>query len=163
VRFQKHLLLFCLLCLMAVMGYVLFKPSTAPNITFTTITGEKVRMASLQNKVVLVSFWATDCQSCNKEMPELVNTYKDYKSKGFEVIAVSMPYDPPAQLINYVTQKNLPFLVVHDSYGDVTKSFGDIEATPTAFLYGKHGKRLQQTIGILDFKNLRATLDKELS
>jgi len=92
-----------------------------------------------------------------------VNVYKDYKSKGFEIIAVAMPYDPPAQLQNYVTQKHLPFPVVHDGYGDVTEAFGGIEATPTAFLFGKQGKRLNLTIGILDFKHLRSTLDKELS
>jgi thiol-disulfide isomerase/thioredoxin len=120
-------------------------------------------MASLQNKAVLVSFWATDCMSCIKEMPDLVNIYKDYKSKGFEIIAVAMPYEPPAQLQNYVTQKRLPFPVVQDGYGDVTQAFGGIDATPTAFLFGKQGKRLNVTIGTLDFKSLRLTLDKELS
>jgi peroxiredoxin len=163
MQFKKPIILFCILCFAAALAYVFFKQTSAPDITFTTITGQKMSMASLQNKAVLVSFWATDCTSCNKEMPDLVNIYNDYKSKGFEIIAVAMPYDPPAQLQNYVTQKHLPFPVVQDGYGDVTQAFGGIEATPTAFLFGKQGKRLNLTIGILDFKNLRRTLDKELS
>jgi peroxiredoxin len=163
MHFKKPLILFCILCLTVVSAFVIFNQTSAPNIIFTTITGQKMSMASLQNKAVLVSFWATDCTSCNKEMPDLLNIYKDYKSKGFEIIAVAMPYDPPAQLQNYVTQKRLPFPVVHDGYGDVTEAFGGIEVTPTAFLFGKQGKRLNHTIGILDFKKLRSTLDKELS
>jgi peroxiredoxin len=163
MQFKKPIILFFILCFAVASAYVFLKQASAPNITFTTIRGQKMSMASLQNKVVLVSFWATDCTSCNKEMPEMVNVYKDYKSKGFEIIAVAMPYDPPAQLQNYVTQKRLPFPVVHDGYGDVTAAFGGIDATPTAFLFGKQGKRLNHTIGILDFKRLRNTLDKELS
>lgn len=140
---------------------MLYRPS-APDVTFTTITGKKISMASLKGKAVLVSFWATDCRSCNKEMPDLVNTYNTYKAKGFEVIAVAMPYDPPAQVYNYVTQKNLPFPVMHDGFSEVSQTFGGINATPTAFLFDKEGKRLDRTIGILDFAKLRATLDKEL-
>ena len=123
-----------LIGLLAALAFSLFNKPAAPDVTFTTIKGEKISMASLKGKVVLVSFWATDCRSCNKEMPDLINTYNAYKAKGFEMIAVAMPYDPPAQLLNYVTQKNLPFPVMHDGFSEVTQAFGGINATPTAFL-----------------------------
>ncbi len=134
----------------------------APDVTFTTITGKKISMNSLKGKVVLVSFWATDCRVCVKEMPELINIYKAFQPKGFEVIAVSMPYDPPAQLMNYVTQKALPFPVMHDSFAEISQKFGGINATPTAFIFDKQGKRLQYTVGALDFNKLTKLLNKEL-
>jgi len=151
-----------LLCLLAVLAFSLLNKPVAPEMTFTTIKGEKISLASLKGKVVLVSFWATDCRSCNKEMPDLVNTYNAYKAKGFEVIAVAMPYDPPAQVLNYVTQKNLPFPVMHDGFSEASQAFGGINATPTAFLFDKQGKRLDRTVGILDFAKLHVTLNKEL-
>ena len=161
-KLKTPFILIISLILLATFGYAFLIHQAAPDVTFTTIQGKKISMASLQGKVVLVSFWATDCRSCIKEMPELINTYQKYKAKGFEVIAVAMPYDPPAQVLNFVTQKKLPFVVMHDGLSEITQSFGGINATPTAYLFNKQGKRLQRTVGILDFVKLRATLDKEL-
>jgi thiol-disulfide isomerase/thioredoxin len=152
-----------LLALIAFLWLNLVDNTPAPDVTFTTIEGKKISMASLQGKVVLVSFWATDCSVCVKEMPELVNIYQAYKAKGFEVIAVAMPYDPPAQLLNYVTQKALPFPVMHDGFAEISQKFGGINATPTAFIFDKHGKRLQYTVGALDFAKLAQLLNKELA
>jgi peroxiredoxin len=161
-QLKKYLFPLSLCCLLAVLAFSLLYKSAAPDITFTTIQGKNISMASLKGKVVLVSFWATDCPSCNKEMPDLISTYNAYKTKGFEVIAVAMPDDPPAQVLNYVTQKKLPFPVMHDSLGEVSQTFGNINATPTAFLFDKNSKRLSRTIGILDFAELRKMLDKAL-
>ena len=150
------------LALLVFLAFSLTKNSLAPNVTFTTITGQKINMADLRGKVVLVSFWATDCSVCVREMPDLVNTYNAYKAKGFEVIAVAMPYDPPAQVLNYVTQKALPFPVMHDGFGEIIKQFDGVNLTPTAYIFDKQGKRLQYTIGALDFEKLNQLLDKEL-
>lgn len=163
LQIKKFLIPLVILCALAALAYHLYAKPTAPETIFTTIKGDKISMASLKGKVVLVSFWATDCSSCIKEMPDLINTYNAYKSKGFEVIAIAMPYDPPQQLLNYVTQKALPFPVVHDSLGELIDEFGGVYATPTAFLFDKNGQRLQRTTGTLDFSDLHARLDKALS
>jgi peroxiredoxin len=147
-------------------GYLSFKYTRdidAPNVTFTTIEGKKISMAALKGKVVLVNFWATECRACVTEMPALVNTYNSYKSKGFEVIAVAMPYDPPAQVLNYVTQKKLPFPVMDDGLGEIVGKFDNVSVTPTTYVYNKQGKLIQYTIGAINFKVLRQLLDKELS
>jgi peroxiredoxin len=147
-------------------GYLSFKYARdidAPNVTFTTIEGKKISMAALKGKVVLVNFWATECRACVTEMPALVNTYNTYKSKGFEVIAVAMPYDPPAQVLNYVTQKKLPFPVMDDGLGEIVAKFDNVSVTPTTYVYNKQGKLIQYTIGAINFKDLRQLLDKELS
>lgn len=41
-------------------------------------------------KVVLIDFWASWCPPCRKEMPHLVELYKEYKDKGFEIVGVSL-------------------------------------------------------------------------
>ena len=119
-------------------------------------------MSSLKGKVVLVNFWATDCKSCVAEMPDLIKTYYQYQPRGFEIIAVAMPYDPPAQVVNFATQKALPFPVTHDSYAEITQKFGDVKLTPTAYIYNKDGKRIQRAIGALNFNKLHALLEEEL-
>jgi peroxiredoxin len=159
---KKSLLPIIIIGLLAFLGYQLSNKASAPNVTFTTIEGKKIAMNDLKGKVVLVNFWATDCPGCIKEMPQLIDTYKQYNQKGFEVIAVAMPYDPPAQVLNYTKMKNLPFPVMHDGLSEVTNKFGQVSLTPTAFIYDKQGRLLRHTIGELDFTALQQLLKKEL-
>lgn len=137
--------------------------TNAPEVTFTTIYSEKIAMSALKGKVVLINFWATDCASCVQEMPDLVNIYNHHKQNGFEVIAVAMPYDPPAQVWNYATQKSLPFPVMHDGLAEISNAFGYIGATPTTFIFDKQGKQLQRTIGTIDFNKLSQLLNSQLN
>ena len=162
LKLKKLVIPLAILAFLAFLGFNLTKSQPAPNVTFITLQGKAISMASLKGKVVLVNFWATDCSVCVREMPDLINTYNAYKTKGFEVIAVAMPYDPPAQVLNYVTQKALPFPVMHDGFGEITKQFNGVNSTPTAYIFDKQGKRLQYTVGALDFNKLNRLLDKEL-
>ncbi len=160
---KKSLLPIIVVVLVAFVALQLNNKPTAPEVTFTTLDGRQISMASLKNKVVLVNFWATDCPGCIKEMPDLINTYQEYQYKGFEVIAVAMPYDPISQVQNYTQDKALPFPVTHDTNAEITMQFGKVNLTPTAFIYNKQGQLLQKTIGELDFNALKQLLNQELS
>ena len=52
---------------------------------------------------------------------------------------------------------------MHDGFSEVTKAFGGVNLTPTAFLFDKKGHRLQRTIGELDFAKLHQLLNIELA
>lgn len=159
---KKSLLPVVIITLLAVLSLQLRNKPVAPEVTFNTIDGQQISMDSLKNKVVLVNFWATDCPGCVKEMPELISTYNAYHKKGFEVIAVAMPYDQITQILNYSKSQALPFPVAHDNTAEIIGKFGQVNLTPTAFIYNKQGQLLQRTIGELDFKALQQLLNKEL-
>ena len=163
LNIKKILIPLVILGLLLALFLSLSQKPHAPDVTFTTIDGKKISMSSLKGKVVLVNFWATDCPGCVKEIPALVDTYKKYQAKGFEIIAVAMPYDPPAQVLNYTTQKALPFPVMHDGFEEITQAFGGINLTPTTYVFDKQGNRLQRIIGEIDFSNLTTLLNKELN
>lgn len=160
---KKSLLPAIIIALLGFLALQLNHKPVAPDVTFSTIDGKQIPMSSLKNKVVLVNFWATDCPGCIKEMPQLINTYKQYQPKGFEIIAVAMPYDQISQVLNYTKSQALPFPVTHDSKAEIINSFGKVSLTPTAFIYDKQGHLLQHTIGELDFNALQQLLNKELS
>lgn len=148
----------------AAVGY--FSLSTvkpAPDVTFTSLTGEKVPMQSLRGKVVMVNFWATSCTTCIKEMPEMVQTYNKYKDKGLDFVAVAMSYDPPNYVLNYAQSRNLPFKVALDVQGDVAKSFDDVKLTPTTYVIDKQGNIIKRYVGEPDFAALHQLLEKALA
>lgn len=162
-KFKKWLVPLIALLLFVGLAVAVMQKPQAPEVTFTTLDGQKISMQALRGKTVLVNFWATDCPGCIKEMPELIDTYQQYKDKNFVVIAVAMPYDPPAQVANYTREKNLPFAVMHDGYGEMVKAFGDVKLTPTSFIFDAQGNRLQKVIGELNFTELRKLLNQKAS
>lgn len=149
-----------IVALIAVLVDQFNKRMLAPAANFVTIKGKTINMADLKGKVVLVNFWATTCSTCIKEMPGLADTYNAYKDKDFEMVAVAMDYDPPAQVLNYATHKKLPFNVMHDGFGEVAKSFRHKGITPTTYVYDKSGFRIFYKVGELDFADLNKLLDK---
>ncbi len=145
-------------------GYVAVNSTpAAPAVTFISLKGEKISTESLRGKVVIVNFWATDCKTCIKEMPQMIETYNKYKGNGLEFVAVAMKYDPPNYVLNFTETRRLPFTVALDSGGDIAKSFGDVSLTPTTFVIDKNGKIIKQYVGEPDFAALHALLEKSLA
>jgi thiol-disulfide isomerase/thioredoxin len=57
-----------------------------------TPSGEAIKLSDNvgKGKVTLIDFWASWCPPCRKDIPHLVELYKQYKGKGFEIVGVSL-------------------------------------------------------------------------
>jgi peroxiredoxin len=164
MKFAKPALIaVAVLAIAGALFYALMDRPGAPVVTFTTLEGKPIVLDELRGKVVLVNFWATSCPGCIKEMPDMVESYKLYRDRGFEIIAVAMSYDPPNYVLNFVQTRQLPFPVALDVDGAHARAFGNVQLTPTSFIIGKDGRILEQKLGELDFVRLNALLDRELS
>jgi peroxiredoxin len=151
------------LAIAGALAYALMEKPGAPPSSFTTLEGKTLTLDELRGKVVLVNFWATSCPGCVKEMPDMVEIYKQYKDRGFEIIAVAMSYDPPNYVQRFVQTRQLPFPVALDVNGEHARAFGNVQLTPTTFIIGKDGRILEQKLGEIDFVRLKALLDRELN
>ena len=65
----------------------------APDFSAATPEGGTKSLKSLRGKVLLVDFWASWCGPCRRENPNVVAVYNKYKSKGFDVLGVSLDTD----------------------------------------------------------------------
>lgn len=135
----------------------------APDVAYTLLDGSKSTLAQQRGKVMLVNFWATDCVTCVKEMPNIVATHEKYKARGYDTLAVAMSYNPPAYVINFAETRKLPFGVAIDNTGVIAQSFGKVQLTPTSVLIDKHGQIVKRYVGEPDFAALHQLVEKLLA
>ena len=96
-------------------------------------------------------------------MPQIISTYNQYQSRGFETVAVAMSYDPPSYVVNFAQTRKLPFKVAIDNTGAVAKAWGDIKLTPTTYLVDKQGAIVKKYVGKPDFKEMNQLIEKLLA
>lgn len=147
---------------MLALAAVFMRAPTAPQVAFISLGGEEITSAGLKGRVVLVKFWATDCVTCVKEMPDMVRTYNRYRHRGFEFIAVAMQHNPPNYVIEYAEVNRLPFKVALDPMGELARAFGNVVLTPTTFVIDKRGNIALKISGAVDVARLHALLEEKL-
>ncbi len=146
-----------LLAIAALLGYLWLTPSgvkQAPAISVTTLQGQSINLAALQGKPLVVTFWATTCPGCIKEMPHLIELYKELGPRGLEIIGIAMEYDPEDQVRTMVAQKQVPYPIAIDKDGSAARAFGGISLTPSTFLIDPQGRIVQYKLGEMDMKAL---------
>ena len=153
-----------LLLVLAVYGTVQtlvpLRLESRPAITLKIIDGSTIDLSSISNKPLLINFWATTCNICMQELPEMIALYKDISPENLQIIAIAMPYDPPNLVLDVVKQFNIPYLVALDINGKAMEAFGDIRATPTTYLIAPDGKVIMQNTGRTDFRYLKQNIER---
>ncbi len=119
----------------------------------TGLDGKPLDVASYRGKAVLVIFWATWCQPCTEDLPQLKALYDKYRAKGFEIIGVNLDTQK-AGIAPYIAQhgNNWRHLAEPGGLeGRAAIDFGII-SVPTMFLIDQQGKVVSNSTSIEDLK-----------
>jgi thiol-disulfide isomerase/thioredoxin len=102
-------------------------------------------------KAILLSFFATYCEPCKREMPYLEALYGLYKSKGLMILSVSIDKEPDKieEVKALAKEANVSFPVLSDRFNIVAKRYF-IEKLPCVYLIDGQGKVAMVNIGYND-------------
>lgn len=107
----------------------------------TGTEGQVIDLSEYKGKVVLLDFWATWCGPCRMTIPSLVETYKKYNDKGFEVIGISLDQNRTA-FDRYIKQNGMTWDHYFDGRGwsnELAMKY-KVRGIPAAFLIDREGK-----------------------
>jgi len=111
-----------------------------PDLEISNMYGRKVRLSSLEGKVVLVDFWSPSLGNSNALNADLKQLYEKYRDSGFEVYQVAVETSKP-MWINTVQEQALPWISVCDLRGEASPALTiyNVRKLPANYLIDRKG------------------------
>jgi thiol-disulfide isomerase/thioredoxin len=111
-------------------------------------TGEVIHVRDYRGRIVVISFWATWCGPCRKELPVLVNLQKHATKEKVVVLSVNWRQDYREFVEIKRIFKNLgtDITLISDEYGRTGDAYG-VRAIPHMIIVGRDGKIVAIHVG----------------
>jgi thiol-disulfide isomerase/thioredoxin len=132
---------FALLLAMSSLSLANINIGDTPQLSFTAYgTKDKIDLASLHGKIVVVDFWATWCGPCMAEAAHMVAVNQQYSGKGMQLIGVSLDEDPSA-LTRVIKEKGFTWPMEYEGAGwtGATPQAWGVNSIPQTFIIGPDG------------------------
>lgn len=112
-------------------------------------------------KLVIMSFFATYCDPCKREMPELARIYDKYQGDGLGIMLVSIDKgdEQKQQIIDLAKASGVTFPVMHDRFQVVARRYA-AERLPYMLMLGNDGIVKGVHVGYTD--EVKANLENEV-
>lgn len=128
----------------------------APDFTLEDLSGKKISLSMYKGHKVVLIFWATWCGYCLRELPDLQQTYKNYKDKIYLLLIDIM--EEQAKVLAYVNKHNLKLPILLDISGKVSEAY-QVNGTPSHFFINSNGKIFSAKPGFMTNEEFIQFLD----
>ncbi|MEZ4667309.1 MAG: TlpA disulfide reductase family protein [Anaerolineae bacterium] len=109
----------------------------APPFSLTTLGDVTVHLGDLRGRAVIVNFWATWCEPCKVEMPDLQALYQQYQSQGLRLLAVNLG-EPSSVAQQWVNEFDLTFDILLDQTQSVAAVY-QLRGQPSTYVISPDG------------------------
>ena len=120
----------------------------AQNFFLEDLDGDFVELDEITGEgPILLSFWATWCKPCIEEMKELNRIYEEYKSEGFNLVAISIDSEKSVSRVKpFIKSKNYDFTVLFDTNSEVARIYY-AQIVPYTVLLDENGSIVYSHMG----------------
>jgi peroxiredoxin len=119
-----------------------------PDVFGKASTGEIVHLSDYRGRIVVISFWATWCGPCRKELPVLV--YLEKKATREKVVVLSVnwrqSYDQFRQVKKIFKDMGTDVTLISDERGRAGEAYG-VKGIPHMIIVGRDGKIVAIHVG----------------
>ena len=126
---------------------------TLPSVDVKTLDGSSINITALENngKPIVISFWATWCKPCKKELNTIAEVYEDWQDEtGVKLVAISIDDTRSmAKVAPYVNASDWDYEVYLDPNGDLKRAMG-VSTVPHTFLLNSNKEIVWQHKGYID-------------
>ena len=117
----------------------------APTVELLNLENETLNTGTI-DKPILYSFWASWCNYCKEEIPQINELYAKY-GDDVEFVSVNITHNDSLKgAKQFISDKNLTMPVYFDIDGIASTKFG-VLAVPTIVLVDRNGKFVERKVG----------------
>lgn len=121
------------------------------------LTGRHIPLSSLQGKWVYINYWASWCQPCLDEIPELNRFYNRFKSKNMIMFGVNYDSLSVAEQKQLVRQAGIKYPSLSHDPSSLLR-FGAIRGVPVTFVLNPDGQLIKTLYGPQTVKSLEQVM-----
>lgn len=134
----------------------------APDLALPVLGGDEKRsLADLRGQVVVLNFWASWCDPCKTEAPELENAQQRLEESGDGTVLGVTYRDATRDSQRFMEEFGLTYPSVRDVDGRLAKEYGT-RALPETFVIDREGRVVAMSRGAVDGRFLDRALDVAL-
>ena len=130
-------------------------PIEARDFTLKDLDNKRISLKNYRGKVVMLNFWATWCTPCRLEMPSMEKLHRQFKDKGFVVLAVAAG-EKAEGVTAFVKEYHITFYTLLDTDQGVAEEY-KVWALPTTYFINAEGKIIGRVNGSRDWSAKEAT------
>ena len=118
----------------------------SPPCCLESLSGEKVQLSDLKDKIIFLNFWATWCGPCKEEMPSIETLYQCYRERDFVFLTISVDYEGREPVRKFIEKRRYGFSVLLDPKGKTLDLF-EISKIPATLIIDRKGRMIGRVTG----------------
>jgi len=135
---------------------------TAPPVSGTTLTGQRLNLDSYKGKTVVLNFWGSWCDPCRSEAPVLGTLARQLQPDGVRFVGIDIRDEPDAALA-FVQNFNVSYPSLNDPNDQIALEFHSTvppAAIPTTLIIDRSGRIAARIVGAASYDDLKDLVAK---
>jgi thiol-disulfide isomerase/thioredoxin len=140
-----------------ILSLIFFTLSANATDSLQDLSGREISFADLKGKWVFINYWASWCETCLAEIPELNRFYEENKDNNVAFFAVNFDALPVHKIQRLIRKYDIRYPSLKNDPREFL-NLGDISGVPVTFVFNPEGQLTDALYGGQSAENLKRAL-----